>query len=636
MKKHLLSLSIAVFLLWLNPAWTSALAQQDDRCNSNFGFSIEGGFSHLFFGPNLNPLDNYATPSYGGGAGATFFYELQYKHFLFRTGFGVNYSLNTNRFKSPNYDMAIKEYPTMTYHYNFSNFRETTTYGVGYVPVYFGGLFNRFFFLVGAKIGVLPFYNFTWSNTDLAISATDNDIIDPLENISTHQMGNYSLKSQTFPIDYNRLNVMGSLEFGINLDKYAWAKKDPKQKVDKAQQYRDSRRRKSFKERQHYRLSFFLDYGCMNMFSYRANPVPNPETMTPDGGLYAITGVSDVTPGSMFGYAPHANGFLHNMMFGIKFAMMCEVPHKAPKKGSQKHPYIYTYVSDELTGKPLAGALVRTQSIPQGKRKPSIVEKETDAKRGRVMRSYPAGEYIVSVSRSGYFPQPPFNFTHQDDYDTLHIALYPHRTLRTQVVDAKTGRPVPASVTLTDQDGKQVASGNVDSLSQMLSTVVDDRKQLTLCASAKGYKDTCVTVANVSDIMNVQLEPRIIKRFVLKNLLFATDKTKILPSSKAALNELYRMLKENPDIRIRIVGHTDDTGRDEYNYRLSVGRANSVKREMVNRGIAPSRIETAGRGEKDPIVKNDSERHRQMNRRVEIEILGGASIDTFIQNERDK
>ena len=52
---------------------------------------------------------------------------------------------------------------------------------------------------------------------------------------------------------------------------------------------------------------------------------------------------------------------------------------------------------------------------------------------------------------------------------------------------------------------------------------------------------------------------------------------------------------------------------------------------MVNRGIAPSRIETTGRGKKDPFVKNDTEAHRQMNRRVEIEILDGASVELIKQ-----
>ncbi len=610
-----------------------AQAQQDDRVNSNFGFSLEAGFSHLFFGKDLNPLSNYTTPSYGGGGGATFFYELQYKHFLFRTGFGVDYSLNFNRFESPDYSLRVKEYPTMTYNYDFQNFREMTTYGIGYVPVYFGGLFNRFFFLVGAKIGVLPFLGFTQSHTDLTIRGIDSDVIDPIENLPSHQTGTYALKSPTFPMEYNRLNVMGSLEFGINLDKYAWEKDKGKKKIDKAQQYRNMRRGKSFKERQHYRLSFFMDFGCMNIFKYRPNPAPypGPGTPAPEGGLYLLTGVNNVIPGSVYGYAPHANGFLNNMMFGIKFAMMCEVPHKAPKKGHMAHPSIITYVTDELTGKPLAGAIVRTQTVPKGKGKPRISEKETDKKRGRVVRSYPEGDYIISVSRSGYFPQKPFNFTHRDDFDTLHIALYPQQTLRTEVVDAKTGRSVKASLTLTDEQGNTIASANVDSVSPQFTATVDDRKQMTLCIKADGYKDTCLIIDDVKNISSLQIEPKEIRRFVLKNLLFATDKTKILSSSQPALQQLYRILKNNPDIRIRIIGHTDDTGRDDYNQKLSVGRANSVKREMVNRGINPKRIETAGRGEKDPIVKNDSEAHRQMNRRVEIEILDGASVELIMK-----
>ena len=85
--------------------------------------------------------------------------------------------------------------------------------------------------------------------------------------------------------------------------------------------------------------------------------------------------------------------------------------------------------------------------------------------------------------------------------------------------------------------------------------------------------------------------------------------------------ELFSLLQDNPNIRIRIIGHTDDVGKDDYNQRLSEGRSASVKQEMINRGINPNRIETIGHGEKDPIVPNDSDEHRQMNRRVEIEIL---------------
>ena len=117
------------------------------------------------------------------------------------------------------------------------------------------------------------------------------------------------------------------------------------------------------------------------------------------------------------------------------------------------------------------------------------------------------------------------------------------------------------------------------------------------------------------------MSPREIKSFVLHNIYFANGKTRILETSESALQELYQFLSTRPDGRIRIVGHTDNIGSDRSNQILSEGRCNEVKQAMIDRGIAPERIEVEGRGERDPIVPNDSEEHRQMNRRVEIELL---------------
>ena len=115
--------------------------------------------------------------------------------------------------------------------------------------------------------------------------------------------------------------------------------------------------------------------------------------------------------------------------------------------------------------------------------------------------------------------------------------------------------------------------------------------------------------------------PKEIKSFVLHNLYFATGKTHILDSSEPALNELYQFLKARPNQRIRIVGHTDNIGSDRSNQILSEGRCKEVRQAMMDRGISPDRIQTEGRGERDPIVPNDSDDHRQMNRRVEIVLL---------------
>lgn len=108
---------------------------------------------------------------------------------------------------------------------------------------------------------------------------------------------------------------------------------------------------------------------------------------------------------------------------------------------------------------------------------------------------------------------------------------------------------------------------------------------------------------------------------VLQNLYFATNKVNVLPSSREALDELYVFLDENPDMRIRITGHTDNTASREYNLRLSKGRAEAVKQEMIKRGIEPERIETDGKGMDEPVADNSTEEGRQQNRRVEFVVL---------------
>jgi len=130
---------------------------------------------------------------------------------------------------------------------------------------------------------------------------------------------------------------------------------------------------------------------------------------------------------------------------------------------------------------------------------------------------------------------------------------------------------------------------------------------------------------SVSDIYGSDtylLEPIVPKKeWILKNMYFATNKTEILPMSEESLKTLYDFLKENPRVRIKIIGHTDSVGTDQANQKLSEGRAASVKNEMVKRGIKAERIETEGRGESEPIDTNDTEEGRQNNRRVVIQVL---------------
>lgn len=117
------------------------------------------------------------------------------------------------------------------------------------------------------------------------------------------------------------------------------------------------------------------------------------------------------------------------------------------------------------------------------------------------------------------------------------------------------------------------------------------------------------------------------KKIVISNLFFATAKTTILPESEPAMEELYFLLIDNPDLRIKIIGHTDNVGSESSNQKLSEGRAKSVRNNIISRGIDPSRIEFEGRGESEPIDTNDTEEGRSKNRRVEFEILSSGGTE---------
>ena len=97
---------------------------------------------------------------------------------------------------------------------------------------------------------------------------------------------------------------------------------------------------------------------------------------------------------------------------------------------------------------------------------------------------------------------------------------------------------------------------------------------------------------------------------------FDVGRSNIKPEMRPVLDQFAQGL--DPNARVRIVGHTDNTGSDAVNNPLSVERAHSVRDYLASRGIASSRIETSGRGEHEPIADNSSEAGRAKNRRVEI------------------
>lgn len=121
---------------------------------------------------------------------------------------------------------------------------------------------------------------------------------------------------------------------------------------------------------------------------------------------------------------------------------------------------------------------------------------------------------------------------------------------------------------------------------------------------------------------NLDLVPIVVGATVrLNNLFFDSNKWDVRPESFSELDRLITFLKSNTNVHIRLDGHTDDVGPDEANLTLSDRRVESVRRYLLDRGVAPDRLTTMGYGETKPLGPNTSEEGRQLNRRVEFEIV---------------
>jgi peptidoglycan-associated lipoprotein len=110
---------------------------------------------------------------------------------------------------------------------------------------------------------------------------------------------------------------------------------------------------------------------------------------------------------------------------------------------------------------------------------------------------------------------------------------------------------------------------------------------------------------------------------LVAKIYFDYDMSDIRGDAKAVLDAKLPILRGNPNVRLRVSGHADERGSDEYNLALSQRRAAATKRYFTDNGIDPSRIEIVGYGEERPAVNGMDETSFSQNRRAEFEIIAG-------------
>jgi len=116
-------------------------------------------------------------------------------------------------------------------------------------------------------------------------------------------------------------------------------------------------------------------------------------------------------------------------------------------------------------------------------------------------------------------------------------------------------------------------------------------------------------------------------------ILFDIDKSDLRPVSQANLADLAKILNKYADTNILIEGHTDNTGTDAYNMTLSKDRAQAVALYLATLEVKSARFSTAGYGETQPIVMNDTPEGRQKNRRVDIAVIANDKLKKAAQEK---
>jgi outer membrane protein OmpA-like peptidoglycan-associated protein len=198
--------------------------------------------------------------------------------------------------------------------------------------------------------------------------------------------------------------------------------------------------------------------------------------------------------------------------------------------------------------------------------------------------------------------------------------------VRGTVSEKNTGKALDATVTFIN-----VTSG--DTIRSVKTNVASGRYMLTLpleqdyaaFVDKKGYlfKSSLFSLKNVDPKttpyfdVDIQLEPLSVGLEVIMSAIFyETNKFDLLDDSKPELDHMVSFLRVNKTLKVEIGGHTDNVGTDKENQVLSENRASEVRKYLISKGISGDRITSKGYGESQPMITNDTEEGRALNRRT--------------------
>jgi outer membrane protein OmpA-like peptidoglycan-associated protein/tetratricopeptide (TPR) repeat protein len=213
----------------------------------------------------------------------------------------------------------------------------------------------------------------------------------------------------------------------------------------------------------------------------------------------------------------------------------------------------------------------------------------------------------------------------------LREDIRPSKTLwvKGKVFDSNTKQGLPSTVELTDvSTGQLISQLQSDEDGNYLVTLPVG-KDYAFNVHRKGYLfySENYNMSHVSSdstyTADIPLQPITVDaKIVLKNVFFDSKKTALKPESISELDNVVKLMKENPTMKILISGYTDNVGKPADNLALSKGRAVAVVNYLISKGIDHNRLLFRGFGEANPVSNNSTEEGRALNRRTELSVVG--------------
>jgi peptidoglycan-associated lipoprotein len=174
--------------------------------------------------------------------------------------------------------------------------------------------------------------------------------------------------------------------------------------------------------------------------------------------------------------------------------------------------------------------------------------------------------------------------------------------------------PPPAQPTPNADSAAAAAKAHQDSIDAANAAAARQAAEDSARIAAQKRADSLAALSSASEAVRATLAAMI---------HFDYDKANVRSDDMGALDQKVAILQANPGLRIRVGGHCDERGSDEYNLALGNRRAQAAKQYLVSHGIDAGRIETQSWGEERPLVDGHDESAWSQNRRDEFEVISG-------------